>query len=55
MTRWRLGEAEIEALLAAGELPALVGDTARGEPWLTKAVRTLQPALSVSSTDPSSA
>jgi len=55
MRRWRLGEAEIETLLAAGELQALVGEAAQGEPWLTKAVRTLQTATSVSSTDPSSA
>jgi hypothetical protein len=55
MTRWRLGEAEIEALLAAGELQVLVGDAAQGEPWLTKAARTLQTATSVRSSDPSSA
>lgn len=29
MTRWQLGEAEIEALLAAGELQVLVGEAAQ--------------------------
>jgi hypothetical protein len=55
MTRWRLGETEIEALLASGELQVLVDEAAQGEPWLTKAARTLQTATSASGTDPSSA
>lgn len=55
MSRWQLGEAEVEELLHAGELQRLVGNAANGGPWLEKARRTLATAEQVATTDPSSA
>jgi hypothetical protein len=52
VARWKLGEADIERMLTAGELQALVGEAAFGEPWLVKAERTLTTARFASSTDP---
>jgi hypothetical protein len=55
MSRWRLGEAEVEALISSGELQPLVGEAANGEPWLARAAHTLQTATSISTSDPLSA
>lgn len=55
MTRWQRGEAEIEQMLAGGELQVLAGAAADGEPWLSKARRTLGTAAGAAETDPDSA
>jgi hypothetical protein len=55
MTRWQRGEAEIERMLAGGELQALTGAAADGEQWLSKARRTLGTATGAADTDPDSA
>lgn len=55
MARWQLGQADVEALLAAGHLQKLTGDAANGERLLAKASTTLQTARSVIETDPDSA
>lgn len=55
MARWTRGEAEIEALLAAGDLQKLTGQAATGERLLAKAATTLQTAHTAISTDPDSA
>jgi hypothetical protein len=55
MTRWQRGEAEIERMLAGGELEVLTGAVADGEPWLSKARRTLSTAAGAADSDPDSA
>jgi hypothetical protein len=55
MTRWQRGEAEIERMLAGGELEVLTGAASDGEPWLSKARRTLGTAAGAVGTDPDSA
>ena len=55
MTRWQRGAAEIERMLAGGELQALTGAAADGGQWLAKARRTLNTATNAASTDPDSA
>jgi hypothetical protein len=55
MTRWRKGEATIEGLLAAGELEAVIGAQADGQPWIAKARRTLGSATELVGSDPDSA
>jgi HEPN domain-containing protein len=55
MTRWQRGEAEIERLLAVGELQGLTGGGAEGGQWLSKARRTLSTAASAADSDPDSA
>jgi hypothetical protein len=55
MSRWQRGAATIERLLAGGELQAVTGAAADGEPWLSKARRTLTTATSAAGTDPDSA
>lgn len=55
MARWTLGEADIEALLAAGDLQKLTGAAANGERLLQKAALTLTTARSVAESDPDSA
>jgi len=55
MTRWQRGEADIERMLAGAELEVLTGATADGEPWLSKARRTLSTAVGAADTDPDSA
>jgi len=55
MTRWQRGEAEIERLLAEGELQSLTGAAADGEQWLSKARRTLSTANGAAGADPDSA
>lgn len=55
MTRWIRGEAEIEALLARGELQKLIGEAANGQRLLDKAGVTLETARSAIEPDPDSA
>jgi HEPN domain-containing protein len=55
MTSWQRGQAEIERMLADGELQALTAAAADGEQWLSKARRTLSTAASAAETDPESA
>lgn len=55
MARWKRGEVEVEALLAAGELQKLTGAAANGERLLEKATVTLTTARSAIETDPDSA
>jgi HEPN domain-containing protein len=55
MARWTRGEAEIEALVAAGDLQKLTGEAANGERLLRKAVVTLETARSATARDPDSA
>ena len=55
MTRWQRGEADIERLLAQGELQSLTGAAADGAQWLSKARRTLSTAKGVADADPDSA
>jgi HEPN domain-containing protein len=55
MTRWKLGEAEVEGLIAAGDLQVLTGAAANGARLLTKAVVTLGTARSAVERDPDSA
>jgi hypothetical protein len=55
MSRWQVGEAEIERLLAGGELQAVTGAAAAGEQWLSKARRTLSTAEAAADNDPDSA
>ncbi|HXH80522.1 hypothetical protein [Nocardioides sp.] len=55
MARWKRGESEVEALLAAGELQKLTGAAANGERLLEKATVTLTTARSAVGTDPDSA
>ena len=55
MARWKRGESEVEALLAAGELQKLTGSAASGERLLHKAAVTLTTARAAVETDPDSA
>lgn len=55
MARWKIGEAEIEALISDGELQKLTGDAATGTLLLAKASTTLATARSAIETDPDSA
>lgn len=55
MARWKRGESEVEALLAASELQKLTGAAANGERLLEKAMVTLTTARSAVETDPDSA
>lgn len=55
MGRWKRGESEVEALLAAGELQKLTVAAANGERLLEKATVTLTTARSAAETDPDSA
>ncbi|MDQ1744347.1 MAG: hypothetical protein QOE23_2686 [Pseudonocardiales bacterium] len=55
MARWKRGEAEVETLIAAGDLQKLTGAAANGARLLKKAVVTLETARSVVERDPDSA
>lgn len=55
MTRWSLGEADIEALVASGDLQKLTGAAADGQRLLQKSALTLTTARSVAGSDPDSA
>jgi HEPN domain-containing protein len=55
MTQWKRGEADVEALIAAGELQKLTGEAAHGERLLKKAVVTLGTARLAIERDPDSA
>jgi len=55
MARWKRGEAEVEALVAAGDLQELTGEAANGERLLEKASVTLETARSAIERDPDSA
>lgn len=55
MARWKRGEAEVEALIAAGDLQQLTGAAADGERLLTKAAVTLETAGIAIERDPDSA
>ena len=55
MSRWLQGEADIERMLAAGELQRLSAASTDGSGWLGKARRTLDTATSVTDVDPENA
>lgn len=55
MVRWKRGEAEVEALMKAGELQQLTGDAANGQRLLAKAAVTLETARTAVERDPDSA
>lgn len=55
MARWKRGEAEVEGLIAAGDVQKLGGDAANGERLLKKAATTLETARSAIERDPDSA
>jgi HEPN domain-containing protein len=55
MARWKRGEGEVEALIAAGDLQKLTGDAASGERLQEKAAVTLETARSAIERDPDSA
>lgn len=55
MARWKLGEAEVEALVAAGGLQKLTGEAANGARLLARAAVTLGTARSAAERDPDSA
>lgn len=55
MARWKRGEAEVEGLIAAGDLQKLTGDAANGERLLEKAAITLETARTAVERDPDSA
>lgn len=55
MARWKRGEAEVEGLVAAGDLQKLIGDAANGERLLKKSAVTLDTARSAIERDPDSA
>lgn len=55
MARWKIGEAEIKALISNGEIQKLTGEAANGELLLAKASTTLTTARSAIETDPDSA
>jgi len=46
MARWKRGESDVEAPVAAGDLGKLTGDAANGERLLEKAAVTLETARS---------
>ena len=55
MARWKRGEAEVEALIASGDLQKLTGEAAHGERLLEKAAVTLETARLAVDRDPDSA
>lgn len=55
MTPWRLGEAEIEALLAKGHLQRVSGGGADGAPFMERARRSLGSARMLAPDDPENA
>ncbi|MEU0518572.1 hypothetical protein [Streptosporangium sp. NPDC006007] len=55
MTRWTRGEADIERMLASGELQRVRGEAADGGGWLEKATTTLTSAEGLKVDDPNSA
>jgi hypothetical protein len=55
MARWTRGEAEVEALVAAGELQQLTGEAANGQRLLQKAAVTLETARTAVDRDADSA
>jgi hypothetical protein len=55
MARWQRGQAEVEALIAAGDLQTLTGPAADGSRLLAKAATTLATARSIVEADPDSA
>lgn len=55
MPRWKLGEAEVEALIASGDLQKLTGDVANGYRLLKRSGLTLETARSAIENDPDSA
>ncbi|MBA3489166.1 MAG: HEPN domain-containing protein [Longispora sp.] len=55
MSRWPTGHDVIEKLLTMRRLQAITGAQANGEPWLTKARRTLETAKHITDDDPESA
>src|SRR5215467_12144427 len=55
MTRWQRGEADMERLLAEGDLQSLIGAATDGAQWLSKARRTLSTATGAADSDPDSA
>lgn len=55
MARWKRGEAEVEGLIAVGDLQKLTGDAANGDRLLEKAATTLETARSAIERDPDSA
>jgi HEPN domain-containing protein len=55
MAQWKRGEADVEALIAAGDLQKLTGEAANGERLLKKAVVTLGTARLAIERDPDSA
>ncbi len=55
MARWKRGEAEVEALIVAGNLQKLTGEAANGGRLLKKAAVTLETAKSAVERDPDSA
>lgn len=54
MARWKRGEAEVETLIASGDLQKLTGDAANGGRLLKKAAVTLETARSATERDPDS-
>lgn len=55
MARWKLGESEVEGLIASGDLQKLTGEAANGDRLLEKAAVTLETARSAAERDPDSA
>ncbi|MGH3188871.1 MAG: hypothetical protein ACRDPY_34475 [Streptosporangiaceae bacterium] len=55
MPRWARGEAEVEQFIARGELEAVTGAAADGDPLLEQARRTATTAAGLVSSDPYSA
>jgi len=55
MVRWQLGQAEVEGLVAAGDLQKLTGEAANGERFIEKAAVTLETARTAIDRDPDSA
>lgn len=55
MARWKRGEADVEALIASGDLQKLTGEAADGERFMEKASVTLATARSAIERDPDSA
>jgi hypothetical protein len=55
MNRWSRGEADVERMLASGELQRVSGMAADGSPWLARARTTMMTAEGIASADPHSA
>ncbi|WP_406311666.1 HEPN domain-containing protein [Streptosporangium sp. NBC_01639] len=55
MTRWSRGEADVERMLASGELQRVKGEATDGRRWLEKATTTLASAEDLKGSDPNSA